>query len=83
MTVDVACRSRQSAGMTSKPVRPESPCVALCSTALGDEICRGCGRTFTEVANWVAMTEAEREAVWQRLERTGWYPATEKARRGS
>jgi predicted Fe-S protein YdhL (DUF1289 family) len=45
--------------------------VARCSTALGDEICRGCGRTFAEVANWVAMSEAEREAVWQRLEAEG------------
>ncbi|WP_034606084.1 DUF1289 domain-containing protein [Chitinimonas koreensis] len=48
--------------------RPDSPCVALCSTALGDETCMGCGRSFIEVANWVFMTEAEKEAVWQRLE---------------
>ncbi|WP_419228160.1 DUF1289 domain-containing protein, partial [Pseudomonas aeruginosa] len=30
----------------------DSPCVAVCST-LFDDICRGCGRTAMEVANWV------------------------------
>lgn len=74
---------RHSAGMSSQPLRPASPCVALCSTALGDEVCRGCGRTFAEVANWVLMSEAEREAVWQRLERTGWYPPDKKRPGGS
>ncbi|GAB3267731.1 DUF1289 domain-containing protein [Chitinimonas naiadis] len=48
--------------------RPDSPCVALCSTALGDETCMGCGRSFVEVANWVCMSDAEKEQVWQRLE---------------
>lgn len=27
----------------------DSPCVARCSTALGDAVCKGCGRTFEEV----------------------------------
>ncbi|MBM3116161.1 DUF1289 domain-containing protein [Jeongeupia naejangsanensis] len=48
--------------------RPDTPCIAVCSTGLGDDVCRGCGRTFIEVANWVSMTEAEKEAVWRRLE---------------
>ncbi|MEW9900915.1 DUF1289 domain-containing protein [Chitinivorax sp. PXF-14] len=54
--------------MSDAASRPDSPCVALCSTALGDEVCVGCRRTFIEVANWVAMSEAEKDAVWQRLE---------------
>lgn len=54
--------------MNIVPPRPDTPCIARCSTALGDETCRGCGRTFAEVANWVAMSASEREAVWQRLE---------------
>ncbi|WP_026182641.1 DUF1289 domain-containing protein [Leeia oryzae] len=53
--------------MTCKP-RPDSPCVAICSTALGDELCAGCGRTFEEVATWVAMSDIAKEAVWTRLE---------------
>jgi len=50
----------------------DSPCVAVCST-LYDEICRGCGRTAMEVANWVFMSEAEKQAVWQRIRAQG-YP---------
>jgi uncharacterized protein len=44
---------------------PDTPCVAICST-LFDEVCRGCGRTVMEVANWVFMTADEKRAVWSR-----------------
>lgn len=54
--------------MSQLPARPDSPCVALCSTALGDDLCLGCGRTFIEVANWVCYSVTEKELVWQRLE---------------
>lgn len=53
-------------------VATDSPCVAVCST-LFDDICRGCGRTAMEVANWVFMTEAEKQIVWQRIRAQG-YP---------
>ncbi|AUH52129.1 hypothetical protein CXB49_15545 [Chromobacterium sp. ATCC 53434] len=49
--------------------RPDSPCIALCSTALGDNVCRGCARTFGEISQWCFMDEAERERVWQCLPR--------------
>lgn len=55
--------------MTGPVARPDSPCVARCSTALGDDMCRGCGRSFVEVANWVCYGAEEKERVWQRLER--------------
>ncbi len=54
------------------PVRPDTPCVAVCSTTF-DEICRGCGRTVAEVANWVSMDAAQKEVVWQRILAQG-YP---------
>lgn len=54
--------------MTSPSTRPDSPCVAICSTALGDDVCRGCGRTVQEVAMWVALPEAQKELIWTRLE---------------
>ena len=54
------------------PLRADTPCVAVCSTTF-DEICRGCGRTVAEVANWVVMDEAEKEVVWQRILSQG-YP---------
>lgn len=51
---------------------PDSPCVAVCSTTF-DDICRGCGRTVMEVANWIAMPQDERERVWERILAQG-YP---------
>ena len=32
-------------------------------TALGDDLCRGCGRTAQEVAMWVMLSAAEKEAI--------------------
>ena len=52
--------------------RPDTPCVAVCSTTF-DEICRGCGRTYIEVAHWVSMTEEQKELVWERITAQG-YP---------
>lgn len=47
--------------------RPDSPCIAVCTT-LYDEHCKGCGRTYIEVAQWTGMNDIEREVVWQRIE---------------
>lgn len=49
---------------------PDSPCIGVCST-LFDEVCKGCGRTATEVSNWVFMSDTEKRAVWERIEREG------------
>jgi predicted Fe-S protein YdhL (DUF1289 family) len=57
--------------------RPDSPCVAICSTAVGDDICWGCGRDVIEVANWVFMSEEEKDAVWKRILAQG-YPRRER-----
>jgi len=51
---------------------PDSPCVAVCSTTF-DDVCRGCGRTVAEVANWVFFTQEEKDAVWERILAQG-YP---------
>ena len=51
---------------------PDTPCVAVCTTTF-DDVCRGCGRTYLEVANWVSMTDTERRAVWERILAEG-YP---------
>jgi predicted Fe-S protein YdhL (DUF1289 family) len=45
---------------------PDSPCVGICTT-LFDDVCRGCGRTAQEVAQWVFLSDAEKQAVWQRI----------------
>lgn len=53
---------------------PDTPCIAICSTSQGDEVCKGCGRTFDEVQHWPAMGPAEKRAVWHRImqEGTAW-----------
>lgn len=46
----------------------DSPCIGICSaTALGDEICRGCGRTFQEVIDWNTYSDDQKIAINQRL----------------
>ena len=53
---------------------PDTPCIAICSTSQGDDLCKGCGRTFDEVQFWPAMTPAEKRTVWRRitLEHSAW-----------
>jgi predicted Fe-S protein YdhL (DUF1289 family) len=50
---------------------PDAPCIAICSTAQGDAVCKGCGRSFEEVQHWQALTPAEKRAVWRRITREG------------
>ncbi len=53
---------------------PDAPCIAICSTSQGDDICKGCGRTFSEVQHWTSMTPAEKRQTWRRIsqEATAW-----------
>ncbi|WP_198970340.1 DUF3717 domain-containing protein [Xylophilus sp. ASV27] len=48
---------------------PDTPCIAICSTSQGDELCKGCGRTFDEVQRWPAMGPVEKRAAWRRITR--------------
>jgi predicted Fe-S protein YdhL (DUF1289 family) len=50
---------------------PDTPCIAICSTSQGDEICKGCGRCFEEVQHWPAMTPAQKRGVWRRITSAG------------
>ncbi len=46
----------------------DSPCVGICSaTALGDEVCIGCGRTFQEVIDWNTYSDEQKIAINKRL----------------
>jgi len=58
--------------MNERQQRPDTPCVAVCSTTF-DDICRGCGRTVAEVADWVFMSDEQKEQVWVRILAQG-YP---------
>ena len=46
----------------------KTPCVGVCSTGFGDEVCRGCKRFQHEVIEWNGYTDFEKEIVWNRLE---------------
>jgi uncharacterized protein len=46
---------------------PDAPCIAICSTTQGDDICKGCGRTFEEVQLWPSMSPAAKREVWRRI----------------
>jgi hypothetical protein len=53
---------------------PDTPCIAICSTSQGDELCKGCGRTFEEVQLWPGMDPVEKRDTWHRItaEGTAW-----------
>ena len=52
----------------------DTPCIAICSTSQGDELCKGCGRTFEEVQLWLSMSPAGKRQTWRRitLDATSW-----------
>jgi predicted Fe-S protein YdhL (DUF1289 family) len=48
----------------------DSPCIGVCTT-LYDEICQGCGRSLSEVSNWVFFSQEEKDSVWKRIRADG------------
>ena len=50
---------------------PDTPCIAICSTSQGDDLCKGCGRTFTEVQLWLEMSPTEKRLTWRRISQEG------------
>lgn len=46
----------------------KTPCVGICSTGIGDSVCRGCKRFAHEVIDWNSYTEEQRKFVFRRLE---------------
>ena len=64
----------KAAWLTWYATTPDAPCIAICSTAQGDMVCKGCGRTVAEVQHWPVMTPAAKRAVWRRItmEATAW-----------
>lgn len=62
------------AWLTWYDTQPDTPCIAICSTSQGDNLCKGCGRSFEEVQRWPGMSPYAKRAVWQRIttEGTAW-----------
>ena len=61
----------QAAWLDWYATTPDTPCIAICSTSQGDELCKGCGRTFQEVQLWTEMQPMEKRAIWRRITADG------------
>ena len=51
-----------------KKNKASTPCLGICSTTYGDNVCKGCKRFAHEVINWNRYTIAQKELVNSRLE---------------
>ena len=49
--------------------RSSTPCLGICSTTFGDEVCQGCKRFSHEIVSWTKYSLEEREIVNDRLEK--------------
>lgn len=45
----------------------KTPCIGVCSTGIGDSVCRGCKRFSHEVIDWNGYTQQQKRIVDQRL----------------
>ena len=45
-----------------------SPCISVCTMNATSGLCEGCLRTLDEIAAWSVMGDADKHAVWQRIE---------------
>jgi uncharacterized protein len=46
----------------------KTPCIGVCSTGIGDHVCRGCKRFAHEVIDWNAYSHEQRLIIANRLE---------------
>lgn len=44
-----------------------SPCVNICRIDRASGFCEGCRRTIGEIAGWTRISDAERQAILDRL----------------
>lgn len=45
-----------------------TPCVGVCVIDSQSALCKGCGRTTQEIAQWTSFTVSERQQIMQQLE---------------
>ena len=46
-----------------------TPCIGVCSTTYGDDICRGCRRFRHEITSWINYSDSEKNIINRRLEK--------------
>ena len=47
--------------------RSTTPCLGICSTTYGDDVCKGCKRFVHEIISWPKYSQDERALVNDRL----------------
>ena len=45
----------------------KTPCIGVCSTGIGDSVCRGCKRFAHEVIHWNSYSSEQKKLIDQRL----------------
>ncbi len=45
----------------------KTPCIGVCSTGIGDTVCRGCKRFAHEVIHWNSYSQAQKRIIDNRL----------------
>ena len=45
----------------------KTPCIGVCSTGIGDAVCRGCKRFSNEVIAWNGYTQEQKRVIDQRI----------------
>ena len=53
--------------MSLPPAVVPSPCRNVCEMDLESGLCRGCGRTLQEIAEWLEMTPEQKIATLERV----------------
>ena len=48
--------------------KASTPCLGICSTTYGDDVCKGCKRFVHEVISWNKYETSEKESINNRLE---------------
>ncbi|MFT3930843.1 MAG: DUF1289 domain-containing protein [Spongiibacteraceae bacterium] len=48
--------------------RIPTPCIGVCSTGIGDAVCRGCKRYAHEVIHWNSYSQEQKQAIDRRLD---------------
>ena len=48
--------------------RVKTPCIGVCSTGIGDSVCRGCKRFAHEVIHWNGYNQQQKRVIDTRLE---------------
>ena len=54
--------------MSSSTAKIVTPCIGVCSTGIGDSVCRGCKRFAHEIIEWNGYESQQRQAVLVRLD---------------